>query len=166
MRNIKEFAGSTPTYVYNISDAASVGMDLEKMSIGMSIQLGDATYYVLPDIVIPEIFDFSDVQADRVWRNDNYCRHVANSNQFIITPPLWRIPRNNTETEGIYQIFLYMLIPHSLIVTDHTGDIVTERPAVFNPLNVIIDYGGFVLLDRIAPPLSLPEKRGGNLAFI
>jgi hypothetical protein len=168
MRNIKEFAGTTPVYVYNISDADIARVELNKMAIGMSISLGENVYYVLPVDTPPEIFDFTGVPAENIWRNNNYCKHIANSNQFILTVPLWRIPLSETETSGTYQIFLFMEEDYSISETIYEdGEIVGIRPTVVNPINMVIDYGGFALLDRLAPKLIGQSKRyDNNLVFI
>ena len=169
MRNIKEFAKTTPTYIYNISDASSAGLELDAMNIGMAIRLGENTYYVLPTRGSYNIFDFTEVPAENLWASDTYCWHQDGTNRFVVTVPLWRLPSSELVTEGSYQIFLFRQDAYSNAITwppdDETGETRTT-PTVYPAHNVVIDYGGFSILDRIAPPIAGEAKRGTTLAFI
>ena len=160
MRNIKEFAQTTPTYVYNISDAVTAGLELDKMAIGMAIVFGTATdqiYYIFGER--PTIMDLSDGTA---LIEAYYATHIDKTNTFVLNVPLWRIASKNVGESGQYQIFLYQKELYSVGTTKEDG---TGNPDRIPPRNVVIDYGAFTLLDRLAPEILGAAKRDDTLVL-
>lgn len=160
MRNIKEFSRTTPSYTYNVNDA--VGIDLDRFAIGMSIKLGNYTCYALPRLETQHIFDLTPSAEVGVFESNAYSTHVDGTNSFTVTFPLWRIPSGVADSEGTYQIFLFRVDTGSTLNTTEDG---TTQPATISPNNVVLDYGGFTILESLVPPLKDSAKRGVTLAF-
>jgi len=158
MRNIQAYKRSTPTYVYNVTGADAAGIDIDALAIGMVIKWETYTVYILPSLGTNSMFDIDESDTTvKTYESDTYCRHYAGTNSFIITLPLWRLPTAVTG-EAIYQIFLFNKTPYSVGETDASGGI---NPAMIQAINIVIDNGGFELLDSYVPPIAGETEAGG-----
>ena len=166
MRTIKAYRRTTPTFVYNITDAQASGVAMENLKVCMSIKFGTGvlavqpTVYVLPVNDDRDMFDFSgtDPTYTKVWADPTYCRRDPSSNTFAITLPLWMLP-DGCVSEGIFQVFLFGESERTAGTTLLDGSIV---PPVVNRHNILIDEGDFLLEDSILPPLLPAPKRDGT----
>lgn len=166
MRTIKAYRRTTPTFVYNITDAQAAGVDMENLKICMSIKFGsgilatEPTVYVLPVNDDSDMFDFAgtDPTYTKVWSDPTYCRRDPNSNSFAITLPLWKLP-NLCVSDAIFQVFLFGESERTSGTTLIDGSII---PSVVNRHNILIDEGDFFLEDSILPPLVAEPKRDGT----
>lgn len=149
MRNIQAYKRSTPTYVYNVTGADVSGIDIDTLAIGMTIKWTTFTAYILPRLDTNSMFNIVESATVKAYQSDTYCRHESGTNTFIITLPLWRLPTTLTG-EAVYQIFLFSKSQYSKVVTDGATLLV---PATIQATNVVIDNGGFELLDSYVPPI-------------
>ena len=148
MASIRTYRNSTPTFTYNVTGADEAGIDLDKMAIGMTLSWDNFTAYILP---APEVYDFFDITEGATvvaYRDNRYCRHINGTNSFSITLPLWRLS-SSLGDEATYQVFLFNRETLSLI----GGDDENIRPAIMQPINIVIDAGSFVLYDSLVPPI-------------
>ena len=149
MRNIVAYKRSTPTYVYNVTGADVSGIDIDTLAIGMTIKWTNFTVYILPLLNVNSMFNIVESATVKTYQSNTYCRHEDRTNTFIITLPLWRLPTTLTG-EATYQIFLFNDTQYSEIVTSGKALI---TPATIQATNVVIDNGGFELLDSYVPPI-------------
>ena len=170
MRTIKAYRRTTPTYVYNITDAQAAGVAMASLKICMSIKFGtgilpiEPTVYVLPIDDANDMFDFDRVDPTytKVWADQTYCRRDPSSNSFAITLPLWLLP-DNCVSDAVFQVFLFGESERTSGTTLPDGSII---PSVVNRHNILIDEGDFYLEDSILPPMVAPPKRDGTDAKI
>ena len=150
MRNITAYRRSTPTYVYNISGADVSGIDLDTMSIGMTIKWDDYTVYILPESGTYNMFGIVESATVKVLRSPYYSSHDLNTNSFKLSLPLWKLP-SSLGDEATYQIFLFRSTPFSTVRYNEETETLTlgTMPAT----NIVIDAGAFMFIDSLVPPI-------------
>ena len=171
MRNISAKRRTTPTYIYNISDAQASGIDLERMQIGMTIVFGNGnskfepTVYVLAKNETNDIFEVpgEDPNNGIVHFIDSaYCQHTTNSNSFSVTLPLWKL-HPSVISEATFQTFLYGSVLRAgggTIVDDDGVDVPMVSLVTLH--NIVIDEGLFTLEESLVPPIVGQSKRNEN----
>lgn len=156
MRNITAFRRSTPTYVYNISGADLTNINLDDLGIGMTISWDNYTAHFLPLRSPYDMFDITPSETVALFEHPAYATHDSGTNSFSLNIPLWRLP-STLEDEGRYQIYLFRLRPFAAInyqPPDGSG-----TPGVMHATNIVIDHGGFNLIDSLVPAIIGQAKR-------
>lgn len=130
-------------------------INLDDLGIGMTISWDNYTAHFLP----PRSYDMFDITTSAtvaLFEHAAYATHESGTNSFSLNIPLWRLP-STLEDEAQYQIYLFRLKPYALInyqPPDGSG-----TPGVMHATNIVIDYGGFNLIDSLVPTILGQEKR-------
>ena len=157
MRTINAYRRTTPTYVYNINDAETAGLDLDNFEIGMVLKFGTFTAYVLPVIDGTIFAPVTESSTKKLYVDSRYAWHTPDTNTFHIRVPLWRLP-STVEDEGSFQVFLFNNSSYSNYASDDDGTVV---PGQIQAVTMVIDGGSYVLNDNDMPPM-LGEATGAK----
>lgn len=137
---------STPTYLFEITDAATSGVSFDGMKIMMCLLITD-TSGVAYNRYIVDTLDMANFayRLEEVWHDQSYCRTVSPS-VFAVTVPLWRFGGSIDTID--YQVYLYGNQAMSGARYDVDGLVATGRVAHHN---ILIDSGTFELTASLFP---------------
>lgn len=137
---------STPTYLFEITDAASSGVSFEGMKIMMCLLIKD-TAGVTHNRYVVDSLDLSNFAYSpaQVWYDPSYCRTVS-PNVFAITVPLWKFGGTVDTIE--YQVYLYGNEAKAGVSYNADGVVAPGRIAHHN---ILIDSGTMELTTSMFP---------------
>ena len=164
MRDLIAKRASTPTYVYNITDAQLSGVDIDKLKIGMTIKFGtgtsaeEPTVYILPENTLDDIFDITTSTSVLALSDPSYCTHAQKTNTFIVTVPLWRLS-SSVISDAIFQVYLFGENKYTESTVRDVDGVPTTTMSTVRYHNIIIDEGAFTLSESLVPPLVGDPKR-------
>ncbi len=157
---------STPTFLFNITDADSSGVDFDGMSAMMCLQFvckgAEDTVtdfrYVLPVTDIADLWP--SVPAENFWMDNSYSRVYSGKSSFAITIPLWRytVPTGYILSAINYQVFIYSnnIVNRTVTTIDEDGnDVITPGKVLHH--NIMIDDGTIELTESFFPLMYAAE---------
>lgn len=147
-RTLTMYERSTPTYLFNITDYASSGVDLVGMKIMMCLDITDAspTPVIYHRYIVDSLDNDFDYASGEVWADSTYCRNLG-SGMFAVTVPLWRYGGSVASIE--YQVFLYGNEQTSGASTSSGGDLISTGRILHH--NILIDSGTIEIEDSLFP---------------
>lgn len=166
MASLEIVKGTTPTYVFNITDSSGSGISLDDYSIGMGLIYDAETamhhVYILPAVTqdgTPTTFYTDNPATEKFYRDNRYCKNLGGG-KFSIT-----MPYNVTiDSATQYQIFIFKYaldFGTRHYEKDSTGAEV--RPATSEVRKydtIVIDSGNIEFIDSYLPVIGGGRKSG------
>ena len=150
-RVLTVYERSTPTYLFNITDYNSSGVDLTGMKAMMCLKITDASS--TPAVCYRYVIDSFDSEftynEENTWADPTYCRNLGNG-MFAITVPFWRYGGTVSSIE--YQVFLYGNVTEAGRATNIDGTLITGGRVRHH--NILIDSGTIEVEDSLFPLTS------------
>lgn len=164
MASLEIVKGTTPTYVFNVTDSSGSGINLDDYSIGMGMQYDDGTstkyIYILPVATqdgTPTTFYAHNSETEVFRRDNRYCKNLG-SGKFSVT-----LPYNvSVDYATQYQIFIFR---YSLDLgtrhyeKDSDGAEVRAATSEIRKYDaIVIDSGNIEFIDSYLPTLDGGRK--------
>lgn len=159
MAALEIVSGTTPTYVYNITDSSGSGINLDDYSIGVGIYYEDLVggnyKYILPaNTQAGELTSFysENPSSETFYRDNRYCRNLGNG-KFAVTLPF----AINFIGETQYQVFLFKY-ELGWGMAKITGVETRDEQRKYDA--IVIDRGTMTFIDDYMPNLNTERKSG------
>ena len=171
MRTLEVIRGTTPTFLFQITDADSSGVNIDDMGICMTIydEIVDGVFTkntIVPLNLNGSIVDYFNREADNgnvvtQYQDDLYCRNLGNG-LFAITLPYSLLITGETVP---YQVFLFKMEQLSIATRDTGAAVDNEKtgvdiiPARYHFMIIPIDTGNIEFIDSYMVGLRPAGKR-------
>ncbi len=150
-RTLNIYTRTTPTYIFQITDMDSSGVDVASMKIMMCLNFSytDNTVarttmrYVGSSAVEDHMAQFV-MTEDSKWIDDSYAINKG-AGVFALTIPFWRWTQWDVTSAISYQVFLWhdVVINGGSIINPGDGSDLIVSPALIRHHNILIDEGVF-----------------------
>jgi len=171
MRTLEVIRGTTPTFLFQITDADSSGVNIDDMGICMTIydEITDGMFRkntILPLNLNGTVIDYFNRETDDgcdvvQYQDDLYCRNLGKG-LFAVTLPYSLYIVSETTP---YQVFLFKMEQLSIATRDTGATVDNEKtgvdiiPARYHFMIIPIDTGNIEFIDSYMVGLRPAGKR-------